>query len=446
MFDALLKSKFYSKCKSDLKAVRARIEIIMKKRNATQKYLRNDVADLLKNGLDYNAYGRAEGLLAEMTRSQCYDLIDQYCDHILKNLTAMDKQRECLEECREAAAGLMFAAARFADLPELRQLRSIFAERYGNSLDYYVNKQFSEKLKSGLPSNEMKLQLLQEVAAESGLEWSSKALENELFCDSVHKKNVVKVSNESEDFSDDHRDGSVQKHARAGSRYEFYPVRELNPEPEKGNEQKEATRSTPVKDIQVDTIGKHQQDENNPPKYKWVPPPYTKGEVGLSVLSDADENHGKDDHVLEAKAKVKSVRTRTLKPSRGEESGTNKDQAALGQRILKFFDGGGPDQPEEDEKVMDKLLQHYSRKKGPHLESSDVKPTYQRSSTELSYAEKRRRDGPNRVSSLPSGVTPPAENPKTHVRAASFHPDAHVHPKLPDYDDFVARLAAFRGK
>lgn len=49
--------------------------------------------------------------------------------------------RECPEECREAVASLMFAAARFADLPELRELRTLFSERYGKSLDYYVNKQ-----------------------------------------------------------------------------------------------------------------------------------------------------------------------------------------------------------------------------------------------------------------------------------------------------------------
>ncbi|KAL2498302.1 Ubiquitin--protein ligase [Abeliophyllum distichum] len=38
---------------------KTRIEIIRKKRNAMQKYFRNDIADLLKNGLDINASGRA---------------------------------------------------------------------------------------------------------------------------------------------------------------------------------------------------------------------------------------------------------------------------------------------------------------------------------------------------------------------------------------------------
>ncbi|CAA0829307.1 ATP-dependent RNA helicase SUV3L- mitochondrial [Striga hermonthica] len=35
-------------------------------RNAMQKCLKNDIADLLKTGLDINSYGRAEGLLVEM--------------------------------------------------------------------------------------------------------------------------------------------------------------------------------------------------------------------------------------------------------------------------------------------------------------------------------------------------------------------------------------------
>lgn len=49
--------------------------------------------------------------------------------------------RECPEECREAVPSLMYAAARFADLPELRDLRNLFTEKYGNSLECYINKE-----------------------------------------------------------------------------------------------------------------------------------------------------------------------------------------------------------------------------------------------------------------------------------------------------------------
>ncbi|KAL2558539.1 DNA damage-binding protein 1 [Forsythia ovata] len=49
---------FVGSSSGDSKMTKTRIEIIRKKRNAMQKYLRNDIADLLQNGLDINAYGR----------------------------------------------------------------------------------------------------------------------------------------------------------------------------------------------------------------------------------------------------------------------------------------------------------------------------------------------------------------------------------------------------
>ncbi|GER43147.1 regulator of Vps4 activity in the MVB pathway protein [Striga asiatica] len=178
MFDGMLKSKFDCKCKSDVKLTRARADLVKKKRNAMQKYCSVSIL--------------AEGLLVEMNLTSCYEFVDQCCEHISKNVSAMDKQKECPEECREAVSSLMFAAARFADMPELRELRTLFSERYGNSLDCFkINKDkenFSEKMRSCLPSKESKLELLQEIAAESGLDWDSKALENKLFNESAYNK------------------------------------------------------------------------------------------------------------------------------------------------------------------------------------------------------------------------------------------------------------------
>ncbi|KAL2500348.1 Uncharacterized protein Fot_34196 [Forsythia ovata] len=48
----------YMVIKEEFRMTKTRIEIIRKKRNAMQKYLRNDIACLLQNGLDINAYGR----------------------------------------------------------------------------------------------------------------------------------------------------------------------------------------------------------------------------------------------------------------------------------------------------------------------------------------------------------------------------------------------------
>lgn len=53
---------------------------------------------------------------------------------------------ECPEECKEAVSSLIYAAARFADLLELCTLRTLFTEKYGNSLEPYLNQEVIDKL------------------------------------------------------------------------------------------------------------------------------------------------------------------------------------------------------------------------------------------------------------------------------------------------------------
>lgn len=49
---------YFVDSKSLIKLIKSRIDMIRRKRNATQKFLKKDIADLLANGLDINAYGR----------------------------------------------------------------------------------------------------------------------------------------------------------------------------------------------------------------------------------------------------------------------------------------------------------------------------------------------------------------------------------------------------
>lgn len=44
--------------KTGIKLTKTRLDAIKRKRNAMQKFLKRDIADLLSNGLDINAYGR----------------------------------------------------------------------------------------------------------------------------------------------------------------------------------------------------------------------------------------------------------------------------------------------------------------------------------------------------------------------------------------------------
>uniref|UniRef100_A0A2P2J847 Uncharacterized protein LOC105637705 n=1 Tax=Rhizophora mucronata TaxID=61149 RepID=A0A2P2J847_RHIMU len=99
MLDGLLGRGFASKCKSLIKLTKSQIDVIRRKRNATLKFLKTDMAELLSNGLDVNAYGRAEGPLAELTLSSSYDLVEQYCDFVLKHLSVMQKMRYVFLVC-----------------------------------------------------------------------------------------------------------------------------------------------------------------------------------------------------------------------------------------------------------------------------------------------------------------------------------------------------------
>ncbi|CAN8233358.1 unnamed protein product [Cochlearia groenlandica] len=184
MFDGLFKPKFYTKCKALVKITKTRVDTVKRKKISVCKYLKNDIVDLLKNNLDYNAYGRAEGLVEEKRRLSCYEQLDQFCDCVTSNVSLLHKSSKCPDECREAISSLIYAAARVSEVPELRDLRSLFTERYNNSLDQYVNLEFVERFKAEPPSKEMKVEVLQEMAREYSIKWDAKTLEKRIYTSS----------------------------------------------------------------------------------------------------------------------------------------------------------------------------------------------------------------------------------------------------------------------
>lgn len=139
--------------------------------------MKSDIVELLRSGRDYNAYRKAEELLFEQKLSSCYELIAKFIGCISDHLEDLSKQRDCPDECKEAVPSLMYAAARFADLPELRDIRTLFTEKFGNSLESYISKEFVEKLRRDPPTREMKIRLLHDVAQEFSIEWDGKAFE-----------------------------------------------------------------------------------------------------------------------------------------------------------------------------------------------------------------------------------------------------------------------------
>lgn len=533
-----------------------------------QKYFKKDIADLLKNGLDVNAYGRAEGFMVELNLSSCYDFVEQFCLCISSHLSIMNKQRECPEECREAIPSLMFAAARFSDLPELRELRGIFAQRYGNSLEPYASKEFVARLESLPPTKDMKLQLIQDIALESGIEWDSKALEQKLYTPPAteqdptknikvgkHKLNktrvesIQKIYKETEYKRSNVKDYTVEENAQEGlsshgkkevtndkhkldksnsdsvqkiykdTEYKYSTVKEYvvkdNTQGDRSSsgkkevandeqklhirrennvlEDKEQAhlpfkiqKNTPSKDIHRTSIELN-APQNNPKSaksasneevddkkhlnYRSVPPPYyikpkaSTNETSLKVPPISPKSNGniggedkqnKDKSIGETKPIPRSVRSRRLKfpPDHGNLEKVNSDERRKinssdkkqddVRQSLKILNKDDNYQQYEEESVVDRLLVYYSKKQSPS-EAGKVEDVKHRS-----------KDGfRNRATSLPHDPISLtlSEATKGHARAASLESDmlntavaVQVHPMLPEYDDFVARLAALRGK
>ncbi|KAL8480123.1 hypothetical protein ACS0TY_026887 [Phlomoides rotata] len=180
MLDGILGRGFSAKCKSLMKTTRSRIDVVRRRAEAKQRFLNEDLAKLLSNGLDINAYGRTEEFIAGMNLLWSYKFVEQSCEYIGKQLSRMQKEGECPEECREAVASLMYAAARFSDLPELRELRDIFQQRYGSCMEAFVNQKLIEKLSTRPPSKEKRLQVLQDIASEFSIRWDSRGFERRM--------------------------------------------------------------------------------------------------------------------------------------------------------------------------------------------------------------------------------------------------------------------------
>ncbi|KAG8069795.1 hypothetical protein GUJ93_ZPchr0006g44280 [Zizania palustris] len=233
MFDNLFNSKFYNKCKHAIKCTRTRLDLVRRKKQAMVKFLKKDVADLLANGLESHAYGRMEGLIVEMNQASCYDMIEQYCEYTVKQLNNIQKQSECPQEAMEAVSTLIFAAARFPDLPELCDVRHMFIERYGSSIEPFVSSEFVHRLQDKSFTNEEKLQVMQSIAEEFSVPFNNKALQQKISGvpqnkhDLPNKRSYKRVELE----ASAHNDLKVDRHAVHERKSKVIPeIREKNQE------------------------------------------------------------------------------------------------------------------------------------------------------------------------------------------------------------------------
>lgn len=178
-----------TKCKTCLTLAISRIKLVQNKRDMQLKHMRKEIAQFLQTGQEAIAIIRVEHIIREQNIWAAYEILELFCEFVLARVPILESQRECPSELKEAVASIIYAAPRCSDLPDLLQIKNLFAAKYGKEFimaaselrpDTSVNRSIIEKLSASAPSPETKLKILKQIAREHNLEWDSSNTEAEL--------------------------------------------------------------------------------------------------------------------------------------------------------------------------------------------------------------------------------------------------------------------------
>ncbi|KAL3596370.1 hypothetical protein D5086_008007 [Populus alba] len=182
--------------KKSIKLLHCRLNLLKRKRYSIVRQLREDIAQLLKIGQNEAAFARVEQLLKDQSLLDAYDLVDRYCEFIILHFPYIRRHKDRPKDINEAVSTLIFAAAWFGDLPELRAIRKLFGKRYGQKFikdvaalqsGNLVNHEIMEKLCLKFISDSVKLKLINEIAMDYGLQlWY-------LGCDNRPKQHLLQM-------------------------------------------------------------------------------------------------------------------------------------------------------------------------------------------------------------------------------------------------------------
>lgn len=170
-------SKQTAKLKSLVKLAAARLTVVRRPRLGRRSIARSDVGQLLSIGRLDRALVRAEQVIEEDNMLEALDVIELYCKILIEQTAQLEKPKECSEEIKDAAAGLMFASARCGELPELLDARAILADKFGwdfaraakEGAHGVVDPTLVRKLSGERASLEQTRRLAKEIAAENDI-------------------------------------------------------------------------------------------------------------------------------------------------------------------------------------------------------------------------------------------------------------------------------------
>ncbi|KAG5001354.1 hypothetical protein AAZX31_08G254800 [Glycine max] len=210
--DALLGRTFKAaKFKAIVNLAISRLAVLKNQRQARLRQARSDILELLQIGHLERASLRVEHVMKDQNMLDVYVRIEGYCNLLIERVHLIEQERECPEELKEAASGLLYAASRCGDFPEIQEIRAILTSRFGKEFaarsielrnNCGVHPQMTQKLSTRMPSLESRMKVLKDIASENGivlqLEETSVSVEEQ---SSVEKQNQHESEKKEENVS-----------------------------------------------------------------------------------------------------------------------------------------------------------------------------------------------------------------------------------------------------
>ncbi|XP_014519933.1 uncharacterized protein LOC106776964 [Vigna radiata var. radiata] len=199
--DALLGRTFKAaKFKAIVNLAISRLAVLKNQRQARLRHARSDVLELIQLGHLERASLRVEHVIKDQNMLDVYDRIEGYCNLLIERVHLIEQERECPEELKEAASGLLYAASRCGDFPEIQEIRAVLTSRFGKEFaarsielrnNCGVHPQMIQKLSTRMPGLESRMKVLKDIASENGI-----VLQLEVTAVSVEEQSAVELENQ----------------------------------------------------------------------------------------------------------------------------------------------------------------------------------------------------------------------------------------------------------
>ncbi|KAI3976916.1 hypothetical protein MKX01_008774 [Papaver californicum] len=177
--DALLGRTFkIAKLRNLVNLAVSRLAVLKNQRQVRCSQARSDVIQLLNLGHQDRALLRVEVVIKEQNMLDAFGIVESYCHLLLERSILIENSKVCPQELDEAISGLIFAASRCGEFPELQEIREMFTSRYGKEFtaravelrnNSGVSRKIVLKFSTRQPSLEDRMKVLKEIASENGI-------------------------------------------------------------------------------------------------------------------------------------------------------------------------------------------------------------------------------------------------------------------------------------